>query len=137
MRHMALPLVHDIEPFSAQDAFIRAEIAEQVRSVMGRKRVTGAELARRLHKSEAWVSRRTTLAPEQAIDLVELGRIAGALGVTLRELIPDSICCWFYDAHPLTSADEVLGQMVLALDSERPALSLVPDLEPALVLCPT
>jgi len=63
-------------------------VAEEVRAMMARRRVSGRELARRLDVSAAWVSYRLT--GTQPIDLNDLERIADALGVTVFDLIPRS-----------------------------------------------
>lgn len=54
--------------------------------MLGRKRVTGRELARRLDVSQPWVSYRLTGHKE--IGLTDLERIAQALGVEIAELLP-------------------------------------------------
>lgn len=88
---MALPIETAPDLGGDDAAFVRAAVAEEVRSALARKKVSGAELARRLHKSEAWVSRRTSLVPELTFDLVELSAVASVLGVAVKELIPDSV----------------------------------------------
>lgn len=85
---MALPIASGNDDDAS---FIRAAVAEQVRSELARKKMSGAELARRLQVSEAWVSRRTSLEPELTFDLVELARVADAIGVAVNKLIPDSV----------------------------------------------
>jgi transcriptional regulator with XRE-family HTH domain len=64
-------------------------VAEEIRALLGRKRITGAALARSLGVSEAWVSYR--LSGKQTIDLGDLERIAAALGVAPVELLPADI----------------------------------------------
>lgn len=54
--------------------------------MMGRRKVTGARLARELGVSPAWVSYR--LNGVQPIDLNDLQRIAAVLGVAPAELLP-------------------------------------------------
>lgn len=61
-------------------------VAEEIRALMARRRVTGRELARRLSVSPAWVSYRLT--GHQPIDLNDLDQMARALGVTATSLIP-------------------------------------------------
>jgi transcriptional regulator with XRE-family HTH domain len=122
---MALPMTTD--PTDDYGDYVRAAVAEEVRSAMARKRISGAELARRIHKSVAWVSRRTSLTPSQTFDFVELGEVARALGVTVEELIPVRIMrCntdWSLTSPALTCVNDVLGQMELAFVPER-ALAL-------------
>lgn len=64
-------------------------VAEEIRALLGRKRITGAALARSLGVSEAWVSYR--LSGKQTIDLGDMERIAAALGVAPVELLPADI----------------------------------------------
>lgn len=65
---------------------LTAGVAEEVRSLMGRRKVTGAQLAKRLGVSAAWVSYRINgLVPPNTDDLE---RIADALGVEVMDLIP-------------------------------------------------
>jgi transcriptional regulator with XRE-family HTH domain len=59
--------------------------AEEIRAVMGRRRITGAALARQLSVSDAWISYR--LNGKQPIDLNDLERIASILGVHPVELL--------------------------------------------------
>lgn len=60
--------------------------AEEILSVMGRRRMSRAELARRLGVSAMWVSYR--LNGQQEIGLNDLQRIAGVLGVEPVDLLP-------------------------------------------------
>lgn len=53
---------------------------------MGRRRISGAALARELNVSPAWVSYRLT--GTQPIDLNDLERIASVLGVDVTDLLP-------------------------------------------------
>jgi transcriptional regulator with XRE-family HTH domain len=62
------------------------QVAEEIRAMLGRKRVTGRELARRLGVSQPWVSQRLT--GHQEIGLNDLERIANALEVEVAELLP-------------------------------------------------
>lgn len=61
-------------------------VAEEIRSWMGRRRVSGASIARQLGVSTAWVSYRLTGA--QPIDLNDLQKIAAVLGVEVIDLLP-------------------------------------------------
>jgi transcriptional regulator with XRE-family HTH domain len=65
-------------------------VAEEVRAQMGRKRMSQAQLARGVGKTEMWVSLR--LRGRQAIDLNDLMAIATVLGVDASELVtPDVV----------------------------------------------
>lgn len=61
-------------------------VAEEIRAQMGRKRMSGARLAKQLGVSDMWVSYR--LRGVQPIDLNDLERIADALGVPVIDLLP-------------------------------------------------
>lgn len=63
-------------------------VAEEIRSWMGRRRISGAALARALGVSPAWVSYRLT--GTQPIDLNDLQRIAAVLSVEAADLLPRS-----------------------------------------------
>lgn len=65
---------------------LQEHVAQEIRAEMGRKRATGAELARRLGVSEAYISRR--LADDGAITLQDLERLADALGVRPARFFP-------------------------------------------------
>lgn len=83
---------------------LRLAVAEEIRSWLGRRRISGAALARRLGKSQTWVARR--LDGRQAFDVDDLQLVAGILqvpvvtffsssasaatGATTRELLPPS-----------------------------------------------
>lgn len=56
---------------------------------MGRKRVSGSELARRMGRSQAWVSRRIVGAV--ALDWDDMDQIAKALDVPLSDLLPSGL----------------------------------------------
>lgn len=61
------------------------QVAEEIRALLGRKRMSQAELARRLDVSGAWISYR--LAGKQPIDLNDLDAIADVLGVQPGDLL--------------------------------------------------
>ena len=60
-------------------------VAEEVRALMARRRMTGAEMARRLNVSQMWISYR--LNGRQPIDLDDLEKIARILGVQPLDLL--------------------------------------------------
>lgn len=62
-------------------------VAEEIRAMMARRRITGQQMARQLGVSNAWVSYR--LNGKQAIDLNDLERIAGVLEVDVQDLLPE------------------------------------------------
>jgi len=61
-------------------------VAEEIRALMGRRRMSQAQLARGIDKTEMWVSLR--LRGKQPIDMNDLHVIAGALGVGVHDLLP-------------------------------------------------
>jgi len=61
------------------------KVAEEIRVVLARRRMSQAELARRLEVSAAWLNYRLT--GKQPIDLNDLARIAEALGVQPATLL--------------------------------------------------
>lgn len=62
------------------------QVAEEVRALCARRRITGRELARRLGRSHSWVNYRLT--GRQEIGLNDLELFATALGVDAAALIP-------------------------------------------------
>jgi transcriptional regulator with XRE-family HTH domain len=73
-----------ITPTAAKPS-LTMRVAEEVRALMARRRMTGAELARRLGVSQMWISYR--LNGRQPIDLDDLERIARVLGVQPLDLL--------------------------------------------------
>lgn len=69
-----------------RDNTLSERVAEEIRALLARKRVTGRELSRRLGVSSPWVSQRLTGATE--IGLNDLERIARALDVEIAALLP-------------------------------------------------
>lgn len=61
-------------------------VAEEIRALLARRRITGRELARRLNISPNWVSLR--LSGAQEIGVNDLARIAEALAVQPTDLFP-------------------------------------------------
>jgi transcriptional regulator with XRE-family HTH domain len=62
------------------------QIAEEILSLMGRRRINKAELARRLGQKQDWIGRR--LNGRQPFDVEDLQRIAVILGVDAVDLLP-------------------------------------------------
>lgn len=65
---------------------LREHAAEEVRALLGRRRISATELARRLGVSQTYVWRR--LSGETAFDLDDLEKIAAVLNVEAVELMP-------------------------------------------------
>lgn len=64
-------------------------IAEEVRALLGRRRMSASTLARQMGVTQRYVSRRLT--GDAPFDANDLQRIAGTLGVPVRALLPDSV----------------------------------------------
>lgn len=67
---------------------LSAQVADEIRVWMTRRRMTGARLAELLDVSPAWVSYR--INGQQEIGLDDMAAIAAALGTDWRELLPAS-----------------------------------------------
>lgn len=67
------------------DRTLSDRVAEELRALMARKRISGAEMARRLQVSPMWVSYR--LAGRQEIGLTDLERMARILDVEPVDLL--------------------------------------------------
>jgi transcriptional regulator with XRE-family HTH domain len=70
-------------------ASLSERVAEEVRAMLGRKRVSGNALARDLGVSPMWVS--TRLTGRQEIGLDDLDRIARSLRVGVADLLPTDV----------------------------------------------
>lgn len=68
------------------DTAMSAKAAEEILALLGRRRMSKSELARRLGVSHTWVTNRLT--GDQEIGVNELQRIAVILGVSAGELLP-------------------------------------------------
>lgn len=73
-------------------------VAEEIRSLMGRQRMTGRALAEALGVSPSWVSYRLTGVTD--IDVNDLQRIADALGVEAGDLLPPPIAAALHGHNP-------------------------------------
>lgn len=69
-----------------QEATLREHVAEEVRALLGRRRMSSVALARSIGKSHTYVWRR--LNGETAFDLDDLQGIAKTLAVDVRSLLP-------------------------------------------------
>lgn len=76
----------DVHP---EQTHLSDRVAEEIRALLARRRVSGRELSRRLGVSPPWVSLRLT--GSQEIGLNDLERIAAALGVTIVDLLPRGV----------------------------------------------
>lgn len=66
---------------------LREGVAEEIRSLMARRRISGVRLASEIGRTQAYVSRR--LVGEVAFDVDDLERIARVLGVSVQALLPN------------------------------------------------
>jgi transcriptional regulator with XRE-family HTH domain len=67
-------------------ATLSAQVAEEIRALLARRRISGRQLANQLGVSPTWVSNRLTGA--QTIDLNDLESMARILGVDVPDLLP-------------------------------------------------
>lgn len=99
---------------------LREQVAEEVRVAMARRRISGAELARRLGRSQTFVQKR--LDGRQAFDVDDLEAVCAVLGLSPIELLAGLP---FRSSAPQT-APRSEGVIVRNL-SETRHLRLVPD----------
>lgn len=80
-------MTHAVEARHAgtESGWFTTAVAEELRAHMARKRISGRELARRLHVSAQWISQRTRGAVPLSTDDIE--RISAVLGITPMQLI--------------------------------------------------
>ena len=87
---MLMPLTLNrcqVHPFAMSDNVTLSErVAEEIRAMLGRQRMSGRQLANKLGVSQSWMS--TRLAGTTPIDLNDLERIAAILHVDIFELMP-------------------------------------------------
>ena len=62
---------------------MRDLVATEVRAWLGRRRISGAELARQMGKSQTWVARR--LDGRQAFDVDDLEQVAAVLNLHVSD----------------------------------------------------
>jgi transcriptional regulator with XRE-family HTH domain len=67
-------------------SLLRERVAEEVRALLARKMMTGADLATAIGRSPMYVSRR--LRGEVAFDLDDMERLADVFGVGVSDLLP-------------------------------------------------
>ena len=80
------PVPMSAEVAEAKTAGITPDVAAEIRSYMGRRDVSRAELARRLGVENSWIGKR--LNGQTEIGVPDLYRIARALGVNMVDLLP-------------------------------------------------
>jgi transcriptional regulator with XRE-family HTH domain len=73
----------------AERPSLSAQVAEEIRVAMTRRRISGRQLAQVLGVSPSWISYR--LSGVQPIDLNDLDRIATVLGVQVVDLLPPRV----------------------------------------------
>lgn len=73
------------QPRPVKPGQLRERTAEEIRALLGRRRISGAELARRTGMKQPYLSRRMT--GELAFDLDDLEVIARELGVSVLDLL--------------------------------------------------
>jgi len=84
-RCIILCMTQDVVP----RPILREAVAEEIRALLARRRMSGAALAAKIDKSEMYLSRR--LRAETAFDIDDLEQIATALGTTPGHLISDAV----------------------------------------------
>jgi len=62
------------------------DVASEIRAWLGRRRLTGRQLAARIGASQTWVA--TRVRGEQEMTLADLERIAEGIGVDVYDLLP-------------------------------------------------
>jgi transcriptional regulator with XRE-family HTH domain len=88
---------------------LRDRVAEEVRAMMGRRRITGAELARAIGVPQASLQRRLAGRYPFDVDLLEV--IAQHFGVPVTAFFPQSRAGITDDKFPtLTDVPDDLGQ---------------------------
>lgn len=65
---------------------MREHVAEEVRALLGRQKISGSELARRLGFTQRYMSRRLT--GETPFDIDDLEKVAKMLNVEVADLLP-------------------------------------------------
>src|SRR5690606_30195369 len=95
-------------------------VAEEIRALLARRRMSGRELARQLGVSPSWVSYRLT--GTQPIDLNDLDAIARVLDVGTVDLLPrdrrQQVTAWYptvsgtvpHPHHPIVAGAVPLGE---------------------------
>lgn len=82
-------IVHDGGMATTTTPSINQEVASEIRAWLGRRRLTGRQLATRMGASQTWTA--TRLRGEQEITINDLQRFASALEVKVGDLLPPSL----------------------------------------------
>lgn len=108
------------ETVSVKTRSLRDQVAEEIRVTLARRRLSATELARRMGVSQSYLARRMTGA--QPFDLDDLDRIADALGVSVRQLLPGTDTFRYSPtAKRVTSKGPAQHRPAGRMDSNRPA----------------
>lgn len=91
----------DTSPDSA--GWFTAAVAAELRAHMARQRVSGREVARRLHVSAQWISLRTKGASPLSTDEIE--RICDVLGITPQQLLAGAFASTNRVANGIANAE--------------------------------
>ncbi|WP_165947371.1 helix-turn-helix transcriptional regulator [Micromonospora sp. 15K316] len=67
---------------------MRELVAEELRVLLARRRMSASHLARKLGMTQSYLARR--MSGDTAFDVDDLARIAEVLGVTVLDLIPST-----------------------------------------------
>lgn len=95
-----------MQPAPIGGATLRKAVAEEVRVWLARRRISGAELARRLGRSQTFVAKR--LDGRQAFDVDDLEMIAVVLGVNPRELLAGLVAAATQDRGGRPAPPEIM-----------------------------
>lgn len=99
---------------------LREHVAEEIRVLLARKRISATELARRTGIKQSTMSRRMT--GETAFDMDDLELIADALGVEVTDLMPKRITAGggtAREGEPSVFKD--VYRAIVQTDDDRPA----------------
>ncbi|MDG4756311.1 helix-turn-helix transcriptional regulator [Micromonospora sp. WMMD710] len=67
---------------------MRELVAEEIRVLLARQRISASKLARTLGMTQSYLARR--MSGDTAFDVDDLARIANVLGVTVVDLLPSA-----------------------------------------------
>lgn len=85
---------------AAMEASLSEQVAEEVRALLGRRRMSGRQLATAMGVSPSWINYRLT--GRQPIDLNDMQKMARALGVPVIQLLPADLRSMVRVAYPVT-----------------------------------
>jgi len=110
----AAPITHDDDSGTT----LRQYVADEVRAWLGRRRISGAQLAREMGKSQTFVARR--LDGRQAFDVDDLELVARVLRISVSDLMPRP-----NPQYPGHELQLVVNEAQVSEPSESPAPNLV------------